>query len=856
MGRGIWYCYRQRTHRWEMDKDGTRVFMLCHRKLQRCAEELRSHAMAVAGVDPTAATGPAGPASSTTSTTSTTTRAAPRMPPVHRLLNSTGVVPDGPELNQEIIIHLDVVAGDIRQLQSVMKALAAILYDESFPSRLDTTHEHLIPFTNGVLDLEERRLRPGRPDDMLSRGPLYDWVDYDGCDTYIQEVERVLTTIFPDRSVRDFFLDVGATMLRRRNRFKHFYILTGGTNGGKSLLMSLMRSAFGNLAGQMPIEALTRRGNDASTQTDYLARTAGQAFVVCNEPDGSTDLIQVDRLKQLVSDSDRLSVREMYSQQKEITITFKLLMPCNTPPGFSTLDTATRERAQFIPCLSTFVSETEAASTVEQQFRDRRFVARRDIDNEKTQHMGRRLMYILYTRYVLRCMWQPSYTLLPPLRIQQEKMLQLQELAVFKKWLVAFLRPCTMLENRTLSACDHRTVVRTVQTLLDTRELWDAQHPDLVDVPWWQLPKEVRDDVCDIGSPGWVRCQVVNLFYFMSQRGGGTRITHQGPSDSSNLVHVQCPFVGSDVVVEAFSRFRRQARTSVGRAPVNRLNTMPSATQTGEGDDTSNTERAEADGPSSRPGSHYVNLSSRQRLDRGLVRGLIQEVIGQDPIDDNYIGWLLLSERASVSCSSPGSAMIDASMEIVMRRWYMRYYCPPPHLTCLKEQELRMAIMDSVAMSNAAAVKTLAFEQHCDEHLRDEVYHYGPQERVCPNVSCGAVHPWTTGAGSAGIYPRVAVFGYHVPLDRLPPSCLHELPSDNDHQTVVDVANPTNSHEATDLLNAQDFLQGLNSHRLSDEGRILAFDYVVPTASVNHSRGNPSASPRVVLFARWHCRLT
>lgn len=84
--------------------------------------------------------------------------------------------------------------------------------------------------------------------------------------------------------------------------------------------------------------------NDASTQTDYLAKTAGQAFVVCNEPDGSNELLLTDRIKQLVSDSDKLSVRKMFGEQEEMSITYKTVLLCNTPPCLSTLDAAIKER--------------------------------------------------------------------------------------------------------------------------------------------------------------------------------------------------------------------------------------------------------------------------------------------------------------------------------------------------------------------------------------------------------------------------------------------------------------------------------------------------------------------------------
>lgn len=76
--------------------------------------------------------------------------------------------------------------GDFRQLQSIVRALGTMIwnsyilkmlvfhcltFDDKFASRLDTENDYLIPFRNGVLDLEQLRLRPGRPDDMVCKGP-------------------------------------------------------------------------------------------------------------------------------------------------------------------------------------------------------------------------------------------------------------------------------------------------------------------------------------------------------------------------------------------------------------------------------------------------------------------------------------------------------------------------------------------------------------------------------------------------------------------------------------------------------------------------------------------------------------
>ena len=55
--------------------------------------------------------------------------------------------------------------------------------------------------------------------------------DYRECDADVNAAEHLLTTLFPDYSVRNFMLDLGASLLRKRNRFKHFYVFTGTRRG-------------------------------------------------------------------------------------------------------------------------------------------------------------------------------------------------------------------------------------------------------------------------------------------------------------------------------------------------------------------------------------------------------------------------------------------------------------------------------------------------------------------------------------------------------------------------------------------------------------------------------------------------
>lgn len=125
-------------------------------------------------------------------------------------------------IKREIVVQLDRQLGDFRNLSGIMKCLAVQMGSKDFHHHLDTTHEHILPFANGVLDLKTLQFRDGRPDDMVMKGPTYAFNDYDADDPRVQELERMLAQTFTDTALLDFFLTFGASLLRRRNRFKHF----------------------------------------------------------------------------------------------------------------------------------------------------------------------------------------------------------------------------------------------------------------------------------------------------------------------------------------------------------------------------------------------------------------------------------------------------------------------------------------------------------------------------------------------------------------------------------------------------------------------------------------------------------
>lgn len=88
--------------------------------------------------------------------------------------------------------------GNYTSLMNVTRGLGVHLFDETFATRLDTTNDHLIPFTNGVLDVRSGQIRDGLPQDMLCKGPMYDYHSYAHGNQMITEMKRILTKLLPE----------------------------------------------------------------------------------------------------------------------------------------------------------------------------------------------------------------------------------------------------------------------------------------------------------------------------------------------------------------------------------------------------------------------------------------------------------------------------------------------------------------------------------------------------------------------------------------------------------------------------------------------------------------------------------
>jgi P4 family phage/plasmid primase-like protien len=255
---------------------------------------------------------------------------------------------------------------------AVMKEACDIFYDRKFKHKLDSD-AYLIAFKNGVYDLNSNVFRPGRPEDYLSKCMPIDYVNYDESDKKVQEIYSFLEKIFPDKSVRNYFMDTSSDVFVGGNHQKVGIFWTGEGDNGKSVTQSFFEQMLGPLAIKFNTSLITGKTPSSGSAYPDLARAGGGVrWAVLEEPNGD-EMINCGTFKHLTG-NDSFYARDLFEKGKdgrEINPLFKLTFICNKLPKLKYADRATWNRVRVIPFESTFSSDYP--ESYEEQLNQKRF---------------------------------------------------------------------------------------------------------------------------------------------------------------------------------------------------------------------------------------------------------------------------------------------------------------------------------------------------------------------------------------------------------------------------------------------------------------------------------------------------
>jgi P4 family phage/plasmid primase-like protien len=221
-----------------------------------------------------------------------------------------------------------------------------------FIKKLDANN-NLIGFNNGVYDLSKFEFREGRPDDYITLSVGYDYKDkhtdkYDDLLQFLQDIQ-------PNKEERDYmltYLSIGLI----GNLLELFTILTGSGRNGKSKLVELLKTTFGDYFGSVQSQMFTRPRPDADSPDPGLLYLAKKKIVIASEPEKNSKLNS--GFIKFITGRDSSSLRKCHSNDMvDFTAKFITLLICNDIPDCDDIDNAFSKRLRCINFPTEFVNE-------------------------------------------------------------------------------------------------------------------------------------------------------------------------------------------------------------------------------------------------------------------------------------------------------------------------------------------------------------------------------------------------------------------------------------------------------------------------------------------------------------------
>ena len=279
---------------------------------------------------------------------------------------------------------------------AIMKECQEIFYNGDFYDLLDN-NKYLLGFNNGILDLKKCEFRSGLPEDYVTMTTGYDYKEYCDEDSEIQEIELILTKFFPDPTLRKYYMEYCARLLKGGNDAKTFMCMTGDGDNGKSMAIELIEGALGCYMIKLPTALLIGKRTQSSAACPELARSNSVRFAVLQEPDG-TDTVNAGILKEL-SGNDSIYVRGLFQAGKEIKPMFKLGFICNKLPRLNADDQATWNRVRVLTFESRFPkNNSEVPSSWDDQMKKKVFYRDSKL-SERFEHLKAAFMWMMFRTY-------------------------------------------------------------------------------------------------------------------------------------------------------------------------------------------------------------------------------------------------------------------------------------------------------------------------------------------------------------------------------------------------------------------------------------------------------------------------
>ena len=215
------------------------------------------------------------------------------------------------------------------------------------------SNPYLIAFKNKVFDLRLGAFVCPNPDDLIKTTTGWSWDDSYPASRLLK-VKEIVSQIFPNQEVGDYYLSALSTGLSGII-LQNLFIATGGGANGKSVIDGLMMATIGDYGYKLPSAILLEEMKGGSNP--QIANIHKKRFCLAQEPD-KAKRIKTSVVKELTGDSE-INARLHHSNDCRVQLFLTLIMECNTIPKVDEIDYAVQRRFRLIEFISKFVSPEE-----------------------------------------------------------------------------------------------------------------------------------------------------------------------------------------------------------------------------------------------------------------------------------------------------------------------------------------------------------------------------------------------------------------------------------------------------------------------------------------------------------------
>ena len=220
--------------------------------------------------------------------------------------------------------------------------------------------------SNGVLDLRTGDLRPGRPDEYITRHSPIAW---QGIEAPAPNWDRAILEIFDGDAELVAFLYKFYGMALSAVRTRHLFLVHHGRGrNGKDTVLRAIKEVMGSYAVTIPAEMLLE-GNftaDAAKPSPHIMLLCGARLAVASETDDGRKF-STSKVKWYTG-GGKLTGRGLQEKRNtEFTPTHLLALDTNSKPHAPHSDFAFWERSALVPHLLSFVQDRDPVEHYERR---------------------------------------------------------------------------------------------------------------------------------------------------------------------------------------------------------------------------------------------------------------------------------------------------------------------------------------------------------------------------------------------------------------------------------------------------------------------------------------------------------